>query len=138
MVLNAIDRRIAISGLMPARPFRMLERVLWLTPKGLGGIGDVEVEGLQAKFHEDSARVGGIVHGHGVASVVVFHVLWFTDTGLSRYDTKGSRTFLSAAAITQRSEEDLVSSGFVHSIQRGLSERGLRVEIREKDARMYL
>jgi len=31
-VPNAMDKRTAISGLIPARPFRMAERVLRLTP----------------------------------------------------------------------------------------------------------
>ncbi len=46
-VLNAMDKRIAISGLMPARPFKMEDSVLRLTPSDRAASVTVRLNGAR-------------------------------------------------------------------------------------------
>ena len=62
-----MERRIAISGLIPARPFTTIDSVR-LTPNAS------KPKRLQTQFLEYLARMRWIVHQHNVTSVVILVV----------------------------------------------------------------
>jgi hypothetical protein len=60
LVLKAMERRTAISGLMPARPFRMLDKVLRLTPSDLAASVMVRFRGSRHSVLSTSPGCGGL------------------------------------------------------------------------------
>ena len=55
-VSNAIDRRIAISGLMPARPFKIADNVLRLTPSASAALVTVRPSGSKHNFSHRTTK----------------------------------------------------------------------------------
>lgn len=71
MVPKTIDRRTAISGLMPARQFRILERVLRADSERVGRLGHGQTERLKTELSEDLTGMGRIVHCHRDTSAII-------------------------------------------------------------------
>ena len=60
VVPNASDSRTAISGLIPARPFRMLDSVLRLTPNASAACVTVRPRGFKHNSRSTSPGCGGL------------------------------------------------------------------------------
>src|SRR5260370_22944354 len=66
-----MERRTAISGLMPARPFRMLDKVLRLTPSDLAASVMVTFRGSRHSVLSTSPGCGGLCIFIGTSVVVL-------------------------------------------------------------------
>src|SRR5437879_4196928 len=70
-----MDRRTAISGLIPARPFRMADRVLRLTPKASAACVTVTPSGSKQRALMISPGWGGLYMRIATTSLVIVLVI---------------------------------------------------------------
>src|SRR5579859_6644980 len=114
-----MERRTAISGLMPARPLRMLDRVLRLTPSDLAASVTVRFRGSRHSALSTSPGCGGlcifIVTSMVVLIVDLVHVL----AGISERDAPIPARLHGPRALSGTTKLVQIQAGQTHIARAG-------------------